>query len=122
MQKPQPQHQRHLGQRRSPQLKINHRRAAPHQTAKRLEPNLIQLKLFTKHPAAGLRHHIKLQSLSNNANLIFTSVDIPLLSIQPALKACIIPALDKAVNEMMHLLLDKAVKISAEPITKKTLA
>jgi hypothetical protein len=31
-----------------------------------------------------------------------------LLGIKPALKSCIIPALDKAVNEMI----DKAVKIS----------
>ena len=47
---------------------------------------------------------------------------MPLLNIQPALKACIVPTLDKAVNEMMSLLLDKAVKISistAEPIIKK---
>ena len=65
---------------------------------------------------------IKLQSLQNNANLIYISPDIPLLNVQPALKNCIIPALDKAVNEMMHLLLEKAVKISvstAEPLIKK---
>ena len=83
------------------------------------EPNIQQPAFAT---AKYKITDIKLQSLSNNANLIFISADIPLLSIQPALKACIIPALDKAVNEMMHLLLDKAVKISvstAEPIIKK---
>ena len=55
MQKPQPQHQRHLSQRRPPQLR-NPRRAA-HQTTKRLdqnrEPNLNKLKLFTNHPTAA---------------------------------------------------------------------
>jgi CCR4-NOT transcription complex subunit 1 len=65
---------------------------------------------------------IKIQSLQNNSSLIYINPDVPLLNIQPALKNCIIPTLDKAVNEMMHLLLDKAVKISistAEPIIKK---
>ncbi len=68
---------------------------------------------------------IKLQSLQNNSNLIYISPDIPLLNVQPALKNCIIPALDKAVTEMMHLLLEKAVKISvstAEPLIKKDFA
>lgn len=65
---------------------------------------------------------IKLQSLQNNSNLIYISTEIPLLNVQPALKNFIIPTLDKAVNEMMHLLLEKAVKISvstAEPLIKK---
>jgi len=68
---------------------------------------------------------IKLQSLQNNSNLIYINPDIPLLNAQPALKNCIIPALDKAVTEMMHLLLEKAVKISvstAEPLIKKDFA
>ena len=68
---------------------------------------------------------IKLQSLQNNSNLIYINPDIPLLNVQPALKTVIIPALDKAVSEMMHLLLDKAVKISvstAEPLIKKDFA
>ena len=65
---------------------------------------------------------IKLSSLQNNANLIYISPDIPLLNVQPVLKNCIIPTLDKAVAEMQHLLLEKAVKISvstAEPLIKK---
>ncbi len=65
---------------------------------------------------------IKLQSLQNNANLIYINPEITLLNVQPSLKNFIIPAMEKAVNEMMHLLLDKAVKISvstAEPIIKK---
>ncbi len=65
---------------------------------------------------------IKLQSLQNNANLIFISGEIPLFNVQPALKNCIVPTLDKAVNEIMHSLLEKAVKISvstAEPLIKK---
>ncbi|CAF0914580.1 unnamed protein product [Brachionus calyciflorus] len=65
---------------------------------------------------------IKIQSLSNNANLIYINSEVPLLNAQPTLKNCIIPALDKAVTEMMNLLLDKAVRISvstAEPIIKK---
>lgn len=68
---------------------------------------------------------IKLQSLQNNANLIQINPDIPLLAAQPVLKNLIIPALDKAVSDMMNLLLDKAVKISvstAESIIKKDFA
>ncbi|RNA24401.1 CCR4-NOT transcription complex subunit 1 isoform X6, partial [Brachionus plicatilis] len=65
---------------------------------------------------------IKIQSLSNNTNLIYISPDVPLLNAQPSLKSFVIPALDKAVSEMMQALLEKAVKISvstAEPIIKK---
>ena len=65
---------------------------------------------------------IKIQSLANNANLIYINADVPLLTAQPHLKSFIVPALDKAVSEMMQVLLDKAVKISvstAEPIIKK---
>jgi CCR4-NOT transcription complex subunit 1 len=65
---------------------------------------------------------IKLQSLQNNSNLIYINSEIPLLNAQPTLKNFIIPALDKAVNDMMSILLEKAVKISvntAEPIIKK---
>ena len=65
---------------------------------------------------------IKLQSLQNNSNLIYINPDIPLLNAQPTLKNFIVPALDKAVNDMMTILLEKAVKISvntAEPIIKK---
>jgi CCR4-NOT transcription complex subunit 1 len=68
---------------------------------------------------------IKLQSLQNNSNLIYINPDIPLLNAQPTLKNFIIPALDKAVNDMMTVLLEKAVKISvntAEPIIKKDFA
>lgn len=68
---------------------------------------------------------IKLQGLPNNANLIYINPDIPLLTAQPALKNIVIPALEKAVNDMMAVLLEKAVKISvstAEPIIKKDFA
>lgn len=68
---------------------------------------------------------IKLQGLSNNSNLIYINSDIPLLTAQPALKNCVIPALEKAVNDMIQVLLEKAVKISvstAEPIIKKDFA
>jgi CCR4-NOT transcription complex subunit 1 len=68
---------------------------------------------------------IRLQSLQNNANLIYINPDIPLLNAQPLLRNLIIPTLDKAVNEIMPHLLDKAVKISvstAEAILKKDFA
>ena len=65
---------------------------------------------------------IKIQSLQSNSNLIFISNEVALLNALPALKTCVIPALEKAVNEIMHLLLEKVVKISvstAEPLIKK---
>ena len=65
---------------------------------------------------------IKIQSLQSNSNLIYISNEVALLNALPALKTCVIPGLEKAVNEIMNLLLDKVVKISvstAEPLIKK---
>lgn len=77
---------------------------------------------FVPNPPKYKLTDIKLQSLQNNANLIFINPEIPLLNAQPTLKTFVIPALDKAVNDMMGIILEKAVKISvntAEPIIKK---
>jgi CCR4-NOT transcription complex subunit 1 len=68
---------------------------------------------------------IKLQSFQSNANLIVINSDLPLLNVQPALKSFIVPALDRAVTQMMNFLLEKTVKISiatAEPLIKKDFA
>lgn len=65
---------------------------------------------------------IKIQGMQSNAHLVFINPEITIFNAQPALKQLIIPALDKAVTDMIQHLLDKAVKIAvstAEPMIKK---
>ena len=89
-----------------------------------MQVNNAQYSIQTPVPKFKLTD-IKTQNIQSNSNLIFINPEIPLFNSQPILKSCIIPALEKAVSEIQHLLLEKAVKISisaAELLVKKDFA
>src|SRR2546426_715113 len=92
-------------------------------------PSIVPTPTSTSASSPGIQlfnyHDVNVSSIAGLSQLIVIEMNLPMLSMNPALKQFIRPAIERAVQEWVAPVVERSIKISlttAEQIIKKDFA